>query len=436
MNDFHLLVDHLHHQADPRHPVLHAPDIRLGQSRPRRKPIKKVKHRTGTGRHNNPQRQRYALVRSAYEGDTTKVTQLLKKASKKQMTMLKKASQHRKQRHGVHRNSTALEFQKSAKRLNKQVLDVDAVDANGQSALSWACRQGHDEMVRTLLTNGAHVEHCDVHSGKTPLHHCAAGGYLHIVRILLDHDAKVSPQDKRGNTPLILAAQFGHDRVLFELLRAGARWDMQNQQNSDAMLVSKRLGHHHVLKVLKEHVFGTGEHYTVPEERKMLEQFGPTLQEQLELQTYSPERGVREREQAAPTIHYQMKQLAQRAHVQEMSRRQHHRHPTGFHRNESQGLESLNQVRWGADPAEKGIAMENEHKRSLVDSWDREWKKLSGETNVERLERLGERHNKIPGQCPHLNRGQSCYSMRELGTCEYLHIPDRPRIQLSFVHKF
>ena len=49
--------------------------------------------------------------------------------------------------------------------------------------------------------------------------------------------------------------------------------------------------------------------------------------------------------------------------------------------------------------------------------------------------RLGDRENKIPGQCPHLERGQNCYSMRELGTCEYLHIPERPHIQIKMNYK-
>ena len=40
--DFHLLVDHLHHKPDARHPMLHAPNIRLGKSRPTRKPRNKT----------------------------------------------------------------------------------------------------------------------------------------------------------------------------------------------------------------------------------------------------------------------------------------------------------------------------------------------------------------------------------------------------------
>ena len=63
-----------------------------------------------------------------------------------------------------------------------------------------------------------------------------------------------------------------------------------------------------------------------------------------------------------------------------------------------------------------------------AEHWDALWGRKEGETNVERLERLGERHGKIPGQCPHLFRGQACYSMRELGECEYLHIPERPNV--------
>jgi hypothetical protein len=439
MNDFHLIVDHLHHSPDSRHPVFHAPDIRLHKSRPKTKPIKKVKKQFNIRA--SKQRQNSILVRSAYEGNTTKITKILKKAKKQETKMIQSASVYRKQKHGLHRNSTAKEFQRNAKRLRKKVLDIDALDSRGQTALSWASRQGHEETVSTLLANGARLEHMDLHSGKRPLHHASAGGFLTIVRLLVDHDAELSPQDKRGNTPLILAAQFGHERVVFELLRAGAAWDCTNYQQSDAMLVARRLGNFKVLQVLHEYLESSGKQYNLPallgptmeeleaNERIKLEQLGPTLKQQLYEMTYSPRRSVLE--EGYKKIDEPTSIKEQLNHVRGMSRR-HHRHPTGFKRSQTAASLSLDQVRWGADPNDKGINIEKEHNRSIVKTWDEEWGKLPGETNVERLERLGDFHGKIPGQCPHLQRGQDCYSMRELGNCEYLHIPDRPRITISF----
>ena len=440
--DFHLLVDHLHHQPDPRHPVSHAPDIRLGKSRPRRKPRTKIK-RAGQHRSGDPsstKMSKISLVKSAYDGNLDHLRKLLASAHQKQQHLIRTGTHHRKHNHGAHRNSTAREFKRTAQRLQRTVLDVDGTDARGVTALSWAARQGHEDMVVTLLAHGARVAHTDVHTGKTPLHHAAANGYLHIVRTLLEHDAELSPQDKRGNTPLILAAQFGHDRVVFELLRAGAAWDCTNDQQGDALLVAKRLGHHHVLRVIKEHLHRTGEQYTTPvllgptveesmrDEQHRLDQFGPTLQEQLALQSYSPERAVRQ--QVPSALPHRTATLLQHKHVREMSQR-HHRHPTGFRRSQQKGLASLDQVRWGADVKDTALHRERALNLSIIASWNKEWGKLPGETNGERLERLGDRQNKMPGQCPHLSRGQVCYSMRELGQCEYLHIPEKPAVYIS-----
>ena len=261
--DFHLLVDHLHHKPDARHPMLHAPNIRLGKSRPTRKPRNKTKgslqhhmNKTTSSNKNKSTRTKtnrpISLVTSAYSGNMDNVNKMLKAAKKKQQNMIRKESHYRKHNHGVHRNSTTLELQRNAKRLSKQVLDIDATDSRGVTALSWASRQGHHEMVLTLLQNDALVSHVDLHTSKTPLHHAAAEGYLSVVRLLIDWDSPLNPEDKRGNTPLILASQSGHDRIVFALLLAGARWDCCNHQQSDAMLVARRLGHLKVVEVIHE----------------------------------------------------------------------------------------------------------------------------------------------------------------------------------------
>jgi hypothetical protein len=471
VNDFHLLVDHLHHAPDSRHPVKNAPDIRLGKSRPRRKPRTKVTRQHEVHRQRCKSTRR-SLIRSAYNGNMEDVTKLLNAAKLKQQNIVRKATGRRKRHYGVHRNSTNLELKQNAKRLQRGTLNIDATDSRGIAALSWAARRGHCEMVQTLLTNGAHVSRADMHSGKIPLHHASAEGHLDVVRTLLDHDSPLDPSDKRGNTPLILAAQSGHDQVVFALLLAGASWDSCNHQQSDAMLIARRLGHQQVIHVIDDHLSSIGLHYSTPsllgptchqmaeDELQNALHASLTLQEELEQQTYTAEHQhsraagegssssssssssslhVHHRKRTASEIlhhqernkHHLTRQEKQQTvqHMRNMSHRQ-HRRPTGFARDQQAGLSALQRVRWNADPRNRGEKLEFEFKRSLAQEWETLWGKLPGETNAERFERLGERQQKIPGQCPHLSRGMVCYSVRELGVCEYLHIPERPHIPL------
>lgn len=183
-----------------------------------------------------------------------------------------------------------------------------------------------------------------------------------------------------------------------------------------------------------------------------------SLSEELESQTYSPEhtrirlgghplpphhQHHQRKMSATEILHRQTRNkihLTQEEkfntvkHMRSMTHR-HHRKPTGFGRDPNRGLNALDRVRYFADPNNRGEQMERDHKRNLAKEWEIEWGRKNGETKSERMIRLGDRENKIPGQCPHLERGQNCYSMRELGTCEYLHIPERPHIQIKMNYK-
>ena len=95
-----------------------------------------------------------ALVRSAYGGNTTKVLQMLEKAKNIEQKILRKVTKNRRKlRHGLirQRTSTTLELEKDASLLRRNVLDVDATNARGQTGLAWAARQGHGVVVDALV---------------------------------------------------------------------------------------------------------------------------------------------------------------------------------------------------------------------------------------------------------------------------------------------
>jgi ankyrin repeat protein len=102
--------------------------------------------------------------------------------------------------------------------------NVDAVKANGDTALCCACQANQPETVRALLKAGANVD-LGMADGTTPLHYAA----LHPTDILDQLIAKganvnvsTSSPDLEGATPLHIAAEFGQLKWVRLLLQKGA----------------------------------------------------------------------------------------------------------------------------------------------------------------------------------------------------------------------
>lgn len=69
-------------------------------------------------------------------------------------------------------------------------LNSTATKPQLQKGFLWACRYGHEEVVRFLLDHGADVQDGG-ESGATPLHWAAGGGHVGIVRLQLDRGARL-----------------------------------------------------------------------------------------------------------------------------------------------------------------------------------------------------------------------------------------------------
>lgn len=82
--------------------------------------------------------------------------------------------------------------------------DINAVNAQGRSALMSAVYVRNRRIIRQLLMEGADVNTVDA-LGKTALIIAATTGDLDIVQMLLDAGADVSIEDKSKNTALTIA---------------------------------------------------------------------------------------------------------------------------------------------------------------------------------------------------------------------------------------
>lgn len=76
-----------------------------------------------------------------------------------------------------------------------------------------AARNGDEKIVKTLLENGANVNHAN-QFGYTALMWAANNGHLEIVKTLLANGANIKAVNKYGETALTLAKSNGHLEIV------------------------------------------------------------------------------------------------------------------------------------------------------------------------------------------------------------------------------
>lgn len=86
----------------------------------------------------------------------------------------------------------------------------------------------------------------------TPLMEASSGGYIDIVKLLLEHTADVNSQSQAGNTALIYACCGGYEDVVEVLLNHGADIEAHNENGHTPLMEAASGGHVNVAKMLLE----------------------------------------------------------------------------------------------------------------------------------------------------------------------------------------
>lgn len=103
-------------------------------------------------------------------------------------------------------------------------VDLEAVDASGQTALMMAAIKGHAPSVKLLLDRGARVDS----DGWTALHYAASGGHAEVARMLILRGANLDARSANGTTPVMLAARNEHFSTMELLADMGADLTARN----------------------------------------------------------------------------------------------------------------------------------------------------------------------------------------------------------------
>ncbi|MCF6776219.1 ankyrin repeat domain-containing protein [Thiotrichales bacterium 19X7-9] len=142
--------------------------------------------------------------------------------------------------------------------------DVDAEDNYAQTALHWACYNGHLEVVKILLACGANVNSVDINN-NTPLH-CAVKNE-DIIELLLQYGADISIKNAEGhtadqltdyfdirqdeiNSELLIAAESGQTDKVEYLIANKADVDVEDNYAQTALHWACYNGHLEVVKIL------------------------------------------------------------------------------------------------------------------------------------------------------------------------------------------
>lgn len=136
--------------------------------------------------------------------------------------------------------------------LIQKKVNVNAVDADGSTALQWASYRDDLESADLLIRAGANVNAAN-DLGVTPLWPASENGSAAMVRRLLAAGANPNLALLSGETPLMVAARSGHPEVVELLLNKGADPNAHGTRGQTALMWAVAQKHPDVVKVLIAH---------------------------------------------------------------------------------------------------------------------------------------------------------------------------------------
>ena len=137
----------------------------------------------------------------------------------------------------------------SVKTLLKTGANVNFI-AGGWTILMFVAREGHTEIAKILLDNGADPSAKDT-NGATALTISAEHGNVKIIKLLLAKGADIDVRNDHGNTALMYGAEYGHLDVIKTLLAAGADFTFKDKDGETALMTARRRKQTEIEQLLK-----------------------------------------------------------------------------------------------------------------------------------------------------------------------------------------
>ncbi|XP_053671645.1 protein fem-1 homolog CG6966 isoform X2 [Anopheles nili] len=129
---------------------------------------------------------------------------------------------------------------------------------NGVTPLLIACRNGHFDVVQYLIKrchadveqSGSVIFDGEKIEGAPPLWCASAAGHTNIVKLLVQHGAKVNSTTKTNSTPLRAACFDGHYDIVKYLVSQGADIEVANRHGHTCLMIACYKGHYKITQYL------------------------------------------------------------------------------------------------------------------------------------------------------------------------------------------
>ncbi len=134
---------------------------------------------------------------------------------------------------------------------------LDNFECECITALHYAARNGHVEIVNILLNHGANLNVAGP-LNRTPLLLAAESGHLSVVKLLLEHSRRAGGSDEVDPRKyLYVAVRSGYEDVVRLLLENGADEERDTENGRKALNLAITFGYHSVPDLLREYGFKT-----------------------------------------------------------------------------------------------------------------------------------------------------------------------------------
>lgn len=118
----------------------------------------------------------------------------------------------------------------------EQGANVNAVDAQGYTALIYASAYGYHNIMKMLIDKGAKIN--EFKNDVNPVFAAVNNDNTKSLEILINARADVNKTDSKGYTPLMLAAQENYHRTARYLLNKRAKIDTENYDGHTALSIA------------------------------------------------------------------------------------------------------------------------------------------------------------------------------------------------------
>ena len=133
--------------------------------------------------------------------------------------------------------------------LIKEGCPLEHCDAEGYTALQYACQKGHLSVAKSLITNGASID-APGPQGQTALHLAMHVPHQNVVMLLIQHKANVNARDATSRTPLHIGASQGNVAMCSYLLNEGAQLDSREVQSKTSLQLACEAGHYDLVQMM------------------------------------------------------------------------------------------------------------------------------------------------------------------------------------------